>query len=258
MLILILIGFFIYFIKDVIPLIDTTKASNKIEYVQSSDYLNDITIELKESNIIDAPLILQYPELPRGCEVTSLTMLLQFAGVDVNKLTLADEIKKDNSTYTTAFGRVYYGNPDEGFVGNMHSLNDSGLGVYHKPIFNLLEDYLPNQAVDITGRKFDDLLYFLSNDIPVWVITNARFKELTPDKFQVWYTSTGPIQITYLEHSVLLTGYDNDYIYLNDPMTDIKNKKIPIDDFRKSWEQMGKQAVSFIPTDKQDLFAFIK
>ncbi len=257
MLTLISIILLIYFINDLMPFINISKPNTGEENIQVYDYLNNHTYTIKDSNLIDAPLILQYPELPRGCEVTSLTMLLQYAGVQVDKLTLAEEIEKDNSYYTTAYGRIYYGNPDSGFVGNMYSLNEPGLGVYHKPIYNLLNEYLPNQAIDLTGRVFDDILYFISNDTPVWVITNTKFKELSPDNFQVWYTSTGPIQITYLEHSVLLTGYDENYIYFNDPLINVKNIKVPIDNFKKSWEQMGSQAVTYIPTDKHELFTFL-
>ena len=185
-------------------------------------------------------------------------MLLQYSGITVDKMTLASEIEKDGSYYITAYGRIYYGNPDNGFVGNMYSLNELGFGVYHKPIFNLLSTYLPDQAIDLTGRKFEDTLYFLSNDLPVWVITNTKFKELSPDDFHIWYTSTIPIQVTYFEHSVILTGYDKDYVYFNDPLVNKKNQKAPIEDFKKSWDQMGKQSVSYIPADKQSSFQFFQ
>lgn len=45
---------------------------------------------------MDVPLISQNPELKNGCEVTSLAMVLQYAGIKVNKLELANSIKKEN------------------------------------------------------------------------------------------------------------------------------------------------------------------
>lgn len=48
----------------------------------------------KRSVIIDVPLIRQNPELKYGCEVTSLTMVLQHAGVQVGKMDLHKAVKK--------------------------------------------------------------------------------------------------------------------------------------------------------------------
>ena len=42
--------------------------------------------------LANVPLIQQLRD--RGCEVTSLAMMLQYAGVSVDKMTLANEIKK--------------------------------------------------------------------------------------------------------------------------------------------------------------------
>lgn len=103
--------------------------------------------------ILDAPLIGQMPELPRGCEVTSLAMMLQDAGVKVNKMTLAYQVKKDPTPYRNVNGQIYFGNPNTGFVGDMYSFNKPGLGVYHGPIGELAKAYLPNRIVDFTGSK---------------------------------------------------------------------------------------------------------
>ncbi len=54
----------------------------------------NILIEQEKEVIkpLDVPLILQKPELMRGCEVTSLAMVLQFSGVKVDKMELASKI----------------------------------------------------------------------------------------------------------------------------------------------------------------------
>ena len=186
------------------------------------------------------------PELPRGCEVTSLAMLLQHAGVEVDKMTLAKEIKKEPSAYQVKNGVVHFGHPNDGFVGDMYSFQNPGLGVYHKPIKELAEQYLPGNIIDLTGANFQELTIHLSDERPVWVIINTTYKKLPTNYFQTWQTPSGPVDITYKEHSVLLTGYDKDYIYFNDPLTGEKNKKAPLKDFEESWVQMGSQAITYL------------
>ncbi|OEF99876.1 hypothetical protein BHF71_01505 [Vulcanibacillus modesticaldus] len=239
---------FFYFIDNFsIPYIQLPSNNSIIKLPIS---LANDSYQLKEKALIDAPLISQLPELPRGCEVTSLAMLLQYAGVNVDKMELARKIKRDPTPYKVVDNRIHYGNPEYGFVGNMYSFDEPGLGVYHGPIRELMESYLPGQTIDLTGRPFKDLFYFISNDIPVWVIINTKYKELSPDAFEVWYTKTGPIQVTYKQHSVLITGYDEEYVYFNDPLLNIKNNKAPIKEFENAWKQMGLQAVSYIPKGK--------
>ncbi|SCY38142.1 C39 family peptidase [Alkaliphilus peptidifermentans] len=211
---------------------------------------NFIIPELREKVILEAPLILQYPELPRGCEVTSLAMLLQYAGIDIDKMTLAAEVKKDPTPYQLKNGKVFFGNPYNGYVGDMYTLQRPGLGVYYGPILELAETYMENRVVNLTGGSFDDLYYFINKDIPVWIITNSRYKKLGDNHFQTWETPTGPIRITYRLHSVLVTGYDDNYIYFNDPLVNSKNRKIKKEDFEDAWVQMGRQAISYLPEGK--------
>lgn len=204
-------------------------------------------IPIKEKVLLDAPLIWQMPELPRGCEVTSLAMLLQYKSIQVDKLTLAREVKKNPAEYQLQNGKIYFGDPNEGFVGNMYTYTQPGLGVYHKPIAELAEKYLPGKIADLSGADFEELKIHLSDDRPVWVITNTEYKKLEDSFFQTWYTPNGPVKITTKEHSVLITGYDKNSIYFNDPLTGEKNKKAPIKDFVEAWVQMGRQAITYLP-----------
>ncbi len=90
----------------------------------------------------------------------------------------------------------------------MYSFQNPGLGVYHKPIEELAEKYLPGNINDLTGVGFQELAIHLSDDRPVWVIINTTYKKLPAEYFQTWQTPSGAVDITYKEHSVLLTGYD--------------------------------------------------
>ncbi|WP_235680121.1 C39 family peptidase [Paenibacillus albicereus] len=198
-----------------------------------------------EAALIDAPLLQQMPELARGCEVTSLAMMLQHAGIDADKMQLAREIQKDPTPYSRKNGVVHFGHPNTGFVGDMYSFSNPGYGVYHKPISKLAEAYLPGRVIDLTGSDLESALYSLQQGKPVWVIINSRFSALPESMFQTWQTPSGPIRITYREHSVLLTGFDDRFVYFNDPLAEQSPRKAQRASFQEAWEQMGRQAITY-------------
>jgi uncharacterized protein YvpB len=198
----------------------------------------------KKTVKLHVPFTRQYPELPRGCEVTSLAMLFSYNKKNISKLTLASEIKKDTTKKFVKNGQIYFGNPNEGYVGNMYSLSHPGYGVYVKPIETLTKKYFPNTTINLTGKRFEDLKFFISKGNPVWVITNTTFKKLPTSEFETWNTKQGKINITYKEHSVIVTGYDSNYVYINDPLAERPNKKVPKQNFIDAWVQMGSQALT--------------
>ncbi|WP_258535808.1 C39 family peptidase [Bacillus sp. 03113] len=221
-------------------------SSNSVKLVTSkgttpkNQEKQDILSENKEapvgsqSIVLEAPLIAQKPELYNGCEVTSLAMMLQYAGLNVDKMTLASKIKK------VPFGQ----NPNDGFVGDITGRN-KGLAVYHGPITELANQYLNGRAVDLTGSSFNVVYQQLNNKKPVLVINNVHFNRISESYFETWHTRTGDIKITFKEHAVLVTGYDDQYIYFNDPLAVSKNRKVLKEEFIAGWEQMGKQSISF-------------
>lgn len=211
----------------------------------TKDHLPVSNPSIKNKVLLDVPIIKQLPELPRGCEVTSLAMLLQYAGIDAEKLTLAKQIKKNPAKMKNINGQIYYGDPNDGFIGDMYSTTKPGLGVYHTPIKELAERYMPGDIIDFTNSDFNQIKKYLSTKRPVWVIINTAYQKLDPSYFHTWTTPNGKISITYKEHSVVVTGFDQDFIYFNDPLTGIKNKKAPAADFEEAWVQMGKQAITY-------------
>ncbi|WP_058486407.1 C39 family peptidase [Defluviitalea phaphyphila] len=222
------------------------KEKSEIYFLSNKNLIWSNIEPIKKEILLEVPTILQYPELPRGCEVTSLAMLLNYKGINVDKMELAKKIKKDTTPMTKKDGKTYYGNPNDGFVGDMYSLENPGYGVYSGPIVELMEEYMPNKTIDLTGCEFEDLFQFVSRGKPVWVITNTTYKKLDEDKFEIWITPTGPVEITYKLHSVVITGYDEQYVYFNDPYYSQKNIKALKEDFKEAWNQMGRQAVSYI------------
>ncbi|WP_040206156.1 C39 family peptidase [Neobacillus jeddahensis] len=205
----------------------------------------DILLESKEapsapkipdSIQLDVPLLNQMdqPKLYNGCEVTSLAMMLNFHGVEVTKNELANNIKTVPLTYNNG----QKGNPHTGFVGDM--VNGPGLGVYNEPVLELAQKYVGDKAVNLTNRSFSEVLEKVGQGLPVWIITTTTFAPVSA--FETWDTPQGQIDITFSEHSVVITGYDANYIYINDPYG-TKNKKLDRENFTKAWEQMGKQAI---------------
>ncbi|MCL2617494.1 MAG: C39 family peptidase [Defluviitaleaceae bacterium] len=192
--------------------------------------------------IYGVPMIYQLPALPRGCEVTSLAMLLNFRGVDVDKMQLAEEVRRDPTPGGIANGRVYMGDPNYGFIGNMHDITEFGYGVYAPPIFDLLRSYFPNEAVDLTGAEFDDLLQFVVRGIPVWIVTNTRFHYLPQYQFFMAQTPQGQHRATWRMHAVVITGFDNNTVFFNDPLGNAARANRA--SFQAAWEQMGSQAVT--------------
>lgn len=200
-----------------------------------------------------APLILQLPELPRGCEVTVLAMLLQEAGVNVDKMELASKVRKDTTPFQKSGGKTYFGNPHDGFVGDMYTFDNPGLGVYHEPIAELAEQYLPGRIADLTGTSFNHLLWTVGQGMPTWVIHTTLYDEVPAHAWRTWQTPSGPVDVTYYEHSLLVIGYDQQYVYVHDPLG--RKDKISRDAFQRGWEQMGSQAITVLPQSQASVQA---
>lgn len=199
--------------------------------------------QLSENVRLNVPNILQMPALPRGCEVTALAILLNHAGVNVDKMTLANQVSKNYTPREVINGVIHWGHPNYGFVGDMFNRNYPGLGVYYKPIFELMKEYLPNASINLTGSNFEDLLFLLNRGIPIWVITNATYNLLSDSDFVTWITPQGEIQITAWLHAVVVSGYDENNIYFSDPLG--RRTYAPRDQFIAAWEQMGRQAIAY-------------
>ncbi|MBP1930091.1 C39 family peptidase [Ammoniphilus resinae] len=205
---------------------------------------NQEKIISKQKIILDVPIIEQNPELKNGCEVTSLAMVLQYAGMKVGKMELAKQVPKDNDPVSkNSKGDItHWGNPAHGFVGDITGKN-MGYAIFAKPLEKLMDRYLPNRTVNLTGKSFDTLLNQVQSKKPVLVWTTGDFK--SPDRWESWTHGKEKIKTPLDLHVVVLTGFDSNYVYVNDPLTGRKNQKVDKQSFIRSWNELGKQALSY-------------
>ncbi len=216
----------------------------EVYFVANSKLIWSYNDKISTDTIINVENILQLPDLPRGCEVTSLAMLLSAGGIKVDKMELADKVRKDPSKRQTINGQLFWGSPYYGFVGDPYNLKAWGYGVYNQPIYDLATEYIPNNVVNISGCDFSLIERFVSQGYPVWVVITGEFAILPESSFQKYMTTYGEINITQREHAVLVTGFDSDYVYINDPLA-VMNRVIK-SNFIDSFNQMGNQAISYV------------
>ncbi|WP_080837453.1 C39 family peptidase [Cohnella massiliensis] len=199
----------------------------------------------KSSTLLSAPLIKQLPELRNGCEITALTMLLQYDGLNIDKMKLATKLIRDSTPIQYGQHRkiLAWGDPDKGFVGDITG-KTIGYGVYHKPLYQLLKTYIET-AIDLSGSSLNELEQQLSDGFPVVVWTTVSYTAPADKDWVTWKSPTGTVKATFKEHSVLLVGYDKDHVYLNDPLSGKKQVKVEKSTFLSGWTALGKQAISY-------------
>lgn len=211
--------------------------------IENPASLEETDLVIKPSAMLEAPIFRQYPELYNGCEVTSLAMLLNYYGIDKSKLDLAPELVKDPTPVQLAKDGtiLYWGNPNTGFVGDVYG-RSMGFGIFHGALLKLMEQYIPS-SVDLTGGSFEAIERQISDGFPVIVWTTNDFK--VPKYWIEWDTPIGPIKTTMKEHAVLMVGYDEKYVYVNDPMSGKAKSSVEKEGFIAAWEAMGSQALSY-------------
>jgi len=201
---------------------------------------------LPSAKLLRVPAQSQLPQLPNGCEATSLSMLLTVVGHPVDKLTLAKDQPVDPTkrVYGAQGVTTYWGNPNVGFVGSVYEYAN-GFGIYHGPIAKFINQLLPARAQDLSGRPFSDLLAVVAHGTPVMVWTTATFQPT--NLWTSWNTPEGPIKVTLQEHAVLLVGYNGTQLFVNNPLNGDQAQPVNRQEFIAAWKQLGEQAVTILP-----------
>ena len=157
---------------------------------------------------LNVALIAQRPELPTGCEITAVTMMLQYKGCRVTKHSLANEMPRSN-------------NPNKGFVGNPYA--SSGWTIYPPALMKLVRKHA-HSATNLTGVSLNTLKKQIDKKHPVtlWVAGVHGFTT----------------------HALTMTGYSPTRIYYNDPWTHQKTSMSNAS-FKAAWRKDGYRALSY-------------
>ncbi|MCC4322838.1 C39 family peptidase [Limosilactobacillus reuteri] len=156
----------------------------------------------------DAEVISQLPELPTGCEITAVTMMLRYAGYDVNKVQLANIMPRSN-------------NGDYGFVGNPFS--PSGWWIFPTGIAPVVDRFVGHHEI-MTGASIQRIQDKLKQGhlVVAWVANVNGF----------------------VNHALALTGYDAGRLFYNNPWTGRK-ESMTYGEFYQHWNADRQRAISY-------------
>ncbi len=156
------------------------------------------------------PAVCQRPQLPTGCEITSWTMMANYAGVNISKTTAANVMPKSS-------------NPNDGFMGSPYTPSGSGLVVYPDGLRSITRKYL-GSYVNMTGCSLSDI----------------KEKLLEKHLVMVWCVGLDG----FASHTVVLTGYNNSKFFYNDPWTGTK-RTMRYRYFQSIWAGNSYRAMSY-------------
>ncbi len=162
---------------------------------------------------LEVPNILQNPELPNGCEITSAAVALNYLGIPADKVVLAERYLPCGEDHLTADPeQEYMGSPFAGQVGYycMPAPIETAVNAYLGDIGNT-----DRRARDVSGADIEELKAYLHDGAPVLVWVTQYFEE---PRYADHFTLPDGSQPYVNLHCVVLTGYDDDTFYLTDPL----------------------------------------
>lgn len=196
--------------------------------------------------IADVPYLNQFTlGYPTGCEAVSATMVLNYHGYDVSaeeivNLTPTDEIGKQYDETTNTY---YAANPFKLFVGHPTKMKNQGsYGCFAEPIEIAMKAIAREKVKNISNCNEELLFSYIDKDCPIviWGIKNAK----DPEEGVIWkYTNEeGSFKEIKGEHCFVLIGYDERYVYLNDPSAGRYSIQ-PREKFISNWKELYSQAI---------------
>lgn len=223
---------------------DTSAISDTVVIVSEEAEQFSINVSIPDNYTIPDSFILegfntvlQEPELPTGCEITTLAEVLNYHGFNIDKEELCDNFMPVDYVGSVTMTQAYLGDPR----------SNNGFGCYSPVIVKSAYEYFesidsPCYAVDLSGTDFRDLFYQICQGRPVIVWATMYLTESYPN--YKWTAGNGEDMIfNDYQHCMAIYGYDlnEGIIYAGDPL--VGNTTYSIDRFEMIYDIMYKQAV---------------
>ena len=241
-----------------LALTNQAKIKEDYDYTEGQQYAmyndpwyQELIDNLYQMEPLDVPLINQNPDYPNGCEAAAATMLLNYLGINItledfinNYLPMSDVYEKDGIRYGPNPAVSYAGNPAD---------TSRGWGTFEPVIANAITSILKEQKKE--NPKLEYNIYENAEKYSLKIAANQLTNTFTP--FLIWttidYTEAKDIyewfsydkKSTYTypknSHVVVITGVDENYYYINDPLKNEKNIPIEKDLLETSFDSLGRQ-----------------
>lgn len=225
---------------------DTSKT---LAQTDSETFSEDTQPDTKDAATAGGPLVLenvqlpveciyQNPELPTGCEITSLATVLNYLGYKVDKEYLAEKYLPMLDDFDGSFENYFIGSP----------WDENSWGCFAPAIVKAANKYLTEtgsskKAYNISGSNTDQLFAEVQNGNPVivWITTDLDRKTTY---LYIDLNNGRTFKWPEYEHCVVLTGYDKSSastVTLSDPLEGIVER--PYSKFFARYKELSRRAV---------------
>lgn len=197
--------------------------------------------DYKSAKINNFKILNQFPSFPTGCEVVSLTSVLNHYGFDVDIHTMVED-------YMPKMEHNYFSySPNEYFYGLPYSY-DQGMGCYPGCIVKTAENYFKDKnvtdyvAVNISGGSVKDVFNYIKSGVPVitWVTSGFTY----PDVEGRWTVGNETFTWYEREHCLVTTGYnENDNTVTVSDDAGGYTYTVSLSKYKEVFENMGSMAV---------------
>ncbi|WP_114570889.1 C39 family peptidase [Exiguobacterium flavidum] len=183
-----------------------------------------------ERKLLGVKHISQLPEMPMGCEITSLTMSLNYKGHRLDKMSMAKQMK-----YSSRF------DPTEGFSGSPYRIQADHIyqSIFPQALIKTAKKYRKDSSV-FTGASSVMIEREVRKGNPVIAYVTYQFK--APVK-KTYRFNGKAMRLVENMHVLVVSGVDRQYFYVTDPIDTHSRYAVDKTTFIKRFDSTGRMAL---------------